>query len=159
MRLRAFHGLSRSRRRQRRGAVLLDVVLALAILALGAMVLMPLPRATIGPTELRAEAVRAAAALRKGRTAAISGRRAVDIAVDTRTGAMTVGGLTVNEVARGVTIGWVTSDLCPVKGGVRALRYLPDGRSCGAVLTLASGAARAEVRVDWLTGRADLSLP
>jgi general secretion pathway protein H len=145
------------RKRARRGVVLLDVILALAIIALGALVLVPIPRGEIGSAELRGEAMRVAAAFRQGRALALRNRGTVDISVDPRSGNVAYEGGADVAIRKGIELVWITSDQCPLSRGVRALRYLPDGRSCGGVLTLATRTAKIELRVDWLTGRVDMS--
>lgn len=149
--------LGARRRAARRGVVLLDVILAMAVIALGAFVLMPAPRGSIGTTELQAEAIRVAATFRQGRATALRSRKPVNIAVDPQRRTITSQSGSSVEVRQGVAMVWVTSDQCPISGGKRALRYLPDGRSCGGVLTLSAGGASVRLRVDWLTGRVDMS--
>lgn len=144
-------------RSRRRGVVMLDVILAMAVIALCALVLMPIPRGSIGANELRAEAIRVAAQFRKGRAMALRGRQPVDIVVDADASRVAFAGGETVAIRDGVRLLWVTSDQCPRIEGIRALRYLPDGRSCGGVLTLSAGALRYQLRVDWLTGRVEMS--
>ena len=146
-------------RRRRRGVVLLDVVLALAILSLAAMVLMPGPRAGPSPVDLRAEAARAAAIFRQGRAAAIRDGGHSDVVVDPSARSVRIAGAPLVRIRPGIDLNWVTSNLCPVVGGARALRFLADGRSCGGVLTLAGAGASVQLRIDWLTGRVEMSSP
>lgn len=147
-----------SSRRGRRGVVLLDVVLALAVLSLAALVLMPRPRAGLTDVELRAEATRVAAQFREGRASAIRNRAPADIFVDPRTGQVAAAGARHPlRLREGVALDWMTSSLCPTVSGLRALRFLPDGRSCGGVLTLSANGRSVQLRVDWLTGRVEMS--
>lgn len=139
-------------KQSRRGVILLDVVLALAVLSLAAFVLMPRPHANLTDIELRAEATRVAAQFRQGRAQAIRDRTVSDIVVDARRGR--VGSTSLRD---GVELEWVTSNLCPLVDGLRALRFLADGRSCGGVLTLSANRRSIELRVDWLTGRVEMS--
>lgn len=145
--------------RDRRGVVLLDVVLALAILSLAAMVLMPRPRAAPSPADLRAEAARAAAVFRQGRATAIRRGGHADVVVDAAARSIRTVGAPLVQIRPGIDLSWVTSNLCPVVDGARALRFLADGRSCGGVLTLAGAGASARLRIDWLTGRVEMSSP
>lgn len=133
------------------------MILALAVLALAAMAIMPKPRSGIAATELQAEAIRVAASFRQGRATALRSQRPVDIFVDPDTRSVTIAGGRAIEIRDGVGMVWETSDQCPQRGGVRALRYLSDGRSCGGVLTLSGGGGKVRLRVDWLTGRVDMS--
>ena len=147
-----------SSKRRRRGIVLLDVVLALAVLSLAAFVLMPRPRAGITDIELRAEATRVAAQFREGRAQAIRTRANADIVVDARQGLVGMAGAAgLVRLREEIELNWATSSLCPLVDGRRALRFLADGRSCGGVLTLSANGRAVELRVDWLTGRVETS--
>lgn len=148
---------ARGRKYRRRGVVLLDVILALAVLALAALALMPRPRSGVAATELQAEAIRVAASFRQGRATALRSQRPVDIFVDPDRRSVTIADGPSIAIRDGIDMVWVTSDQCPARGGVRALRYLSDGRSCGGVLTLSAGGGNVRLRVDWLTGRVDMS--
>lgn len=145
------------RRRGSRGVVLLDVVLAVAVLSLAALVLMPGPRAGVSTTDLRAEAARIAATFRQGRAAAIQNHGSADVLVDPAARTVALDGETATRVRDGIGLDWVTSNLCPMVRGTRALRFLSDGRSCGGVLTLTAAPGRMQLRVDWLTGRVEMS--
>lgn len=145
------------KRAARRGVVLLDVILAMAVIALGAFVLLPAPRGSVGVTELQAEAIRVAATFRQGRATALRSRKPINISVDPDRRLVSAQSGASVEIRQGIAMVWVTSDQCPLSGGKRALRYLPDGRSCGGVLTLSAGGASVRLRVDWLTGRVDMS--
>lgn len=145
------------RKSARRGVVLLDVILALAVIALAALVLMPQPRTGIAATELQAEAIKVAASFRQGRATALRNQRPVDIYVDPDRRRVSIADGPSIDIRDGVAMVWVTSDQCPQRGRLRALRYLSDGRSCGGVLTLSAGGGAVRLRVDWLTGRVDMS--
>ena len=138
--------------------MLLDAVLVLAIVALAAYVLLPAPLGTLSAGAMRAEAVQVAARFREARTAAMTGRAPVDVIVDTAAGTITGTGQPLN-IRRDLSLRWVSSDQCPLDRGRRALRFLPDGRSCGGVLTMSGSGHMAELRVDWLTGRVEMALP
>ncbi len=146
-----------NRRSTQRGVVLLDVVAALAVVALAAFVIMPRPRSSIGVAELSAEAVRVSGEFRKGRVTAISTGGVVDVTVDAGNHRIQVDGANPISIREEVVLDWVTSDQCPIRNGSRALRFLADGRSCGGVMTLSANGKEIELRVDWLTGRVEMS--
>ncbi|MCO4318905.1 hypothetical protein M8997_017065 [Phyllobacterium sp. 21LDTY02-6] len=139
-----------------RGVVLLDVVVALAIFALAASVLMPRPRSSAGAAELSAEAVRISGEFRKGRAKALTTGSVADVMVDTGNKLIQVDGANPISIRDVVAMNWVTSDRCPIRDGIRALRFLADGRSCGGVMTLSADGREIELRVDWLTGRVEM---
>ena len=139
--------------------VLLDVVLALAILALGALVLMPRPTSGVSASTLQAEAARAAAEFRRARAQALRLRGPVDVLVDPDRRRVQFDGSEPVELREGIHLVWITSSQCPIRNGRRALRYLADGRSCGGVMDLTGGRATVQLRIDWLTGRVEMSTP
>jgi general secretion pathway protein H len=143
-------------RKARRGIVLLDVVLALAVMALAAYVLMPVPTGSLSRNDVMAEAVRVGAVFRQGRTMAIRDRSPTDVVVDVMTGEIEGPGEIVS-VRQDIRLVWSTSSQCPLDRGRRALRFLPDGRSCGGVLSLSGSGHEALLRVDWLTGRVEMT--
>jgi general secretion pathway protein H len=148
-----------SRRQARRGIVLLDVVLALAVILLLALILVPVPRAQTGAVELRAEGARIASTFRKARAGAIRDGAPRDVLVDAFRRSVGLPGETPITLPGDVEMTWITSSLCPVRSGLQALRFLADGRSCGGVLTLASADNELQLKVDWLTGRVEMSMP
>lgn len=148
---------ARPGKRTQRGVVLLDIVAALAVIALVAFVLMPKPRSGTGAAELTAEGVRISAEIRKGRAKAIGSGGTVDVLVDADKRKVQVQGGAAITVRDGVDMRWVTSNQCPLRQGRRALRFLADGRSCGAVMTLSVKGRAIELRVDWLTGRVEMT--
>ncbi|WP_343313448.1 hypothetical protein AAIB41_11240 [Brucella sp. BE17] len=137
--------------------MLLDVIAALAIFALAAFVLMPRPHSRIGAAELSGEAVRISGEFRKARVKAVATRGVADVTVDPGSKRIQVIGDDPISIRNGVAINWVTSDQCPIQGGTRTLRFLADGRSCGGVMTLSASGRAIELRVDWFTGRVEMS--
>ncbi|MCU0830247.1 MAG: hypothetical protein MUC58_01800 [Rhizobiaceae bacterium] len=151
----------RGKRRPQAGVVLLDVVLALAVMALAALIMVPRPVGGISRADMRLAGSDIATLFRQGRAHAMATGETVDISVDARAGrvnaAFRTSGITLPS---GMSADWVASNVCPGSGGGRRdLRFLPDGRSCGAVLTLTGARLSAIIRVDWLTGRVDMDLP
>jgi len=140
-----------------RGVVLIDVIAALAIFALAAFVLMPRPNSRIGAAELSGEAVRISGEFRKARVKALTTGGIADVMVDPGSKRIQVNGANPISIRDGVTIDWVTSDQCPIQSGTRTLRFLADGRSCGGVMTLSANGRAIELRVDWFTGRVEMS--
>lgn len=149
--------VSTDRKAGQRGVVLLDVIAALAIFALAAFILMPRPPSGIGAAELSGEAVRISGEFRKARVKALTTGGVADVMVDPGNKRIQVDGANPISIRDGVAINWVTSNQCPMRGGTRALRFLADGRSCGGVMTLSAGGRAIDLRVDWFTGRVEMS--
>lgn len=147
---------ARRERFSRRGVVLLDLVLALAVIALAAYVLMPVPGGSLSQNDVKADAVRAAAIFRQARTEAIRSHASVDVLVDAMEGFVEGPGEPL-QVRDGIRLIWSTSSQCPLDAGRRALRFLPDGRSCGGVLAFTGAGYETRLRVDWLTGRVEMA--
>jgi len=140
-----------------RGVVLLDVIAALAIFALAAYILMPRPHSRIGAAELSGEAVRVSGEFRKARVQAMTTGDVADVMVDPGKRRIQVKGANPILLRDGVAIDWTTSDQCPIQSGTRTLRFLADGRSCGGVMKLSASGRAIELRVDWFTGRVEMS--
>lgn len=135
------------------GFSLLEVVCALAIIAMLAAVLLPrIPRGTSGP-RLEAYAVETASLLTADRNAAI--RRRIAIATE------------VNAMSRSIRSGasWreirVPDDVvfqallpqrCNQRPALSTISFFPSGMSCGGAVVLTRSGVGYEVRVNWLTG-------
>ena len=133
------------------GYALLELVLALAVMGLVAAVALPRAARAPGTIELRATAEQIAALLRSDRNTAIRERRDVLAQVDVENGAIASGSL--NQVLRipaGVRIEFLQSSR-EVGGDDGGIRFLPDGRSSGGVVTIARDDTAYSISVNWLT--------
>lgn len=147
-------------RRATRGVILLDLVIAVALLSLLMLMVLPsLPRQT-SASRLGAYAAEVAAVLRADRSAASRSGREVGTRVDVA-GRKIMGGASSRAVAlpNDVTLDLVASDSCRTALNELAVIFAPDGRSCGAVVTLASGRLAWRIRINWLTGFIDVVPP
>jgi general secretion pathway protein H len=148
------------KRPARRGVILLDVVLALAVLALAALVLVPRPTSGVSRSDLHVAGAEIAALIRHARARSVAGGLETDVLFNRRAGEVSSGFSDAKvTLPQGAMLEFVASSLCPVIEGERALRFLADGRSCGGVLTLGTRQLAAVIRVDWMTGRVDMDLP
>ena len=108
----------------------------------------------VSTSELRATARQLAAGLRLARSEAVSERRETFLVVD-------VAGkrFKVDREAREhalpskVDLKLFTAQNDLVSENVGSIRFYPDGGSNGGRITVASGARKFDVDVDWLTGR------
>lgn len=151
---------SKARRADARGIVLLDVVIAMAVIALLLLLILPtLPHETT-PSRLAAYAAEVAAILKSDRSSAERGGREVGTRVDIA-GKRIVsgGGRQAVNLPRDVALDLVASDTCRSPRGDFAVVFAADGRSCGAVITLAKGGRDWRIRVNWLTGYIDVVAP
>jgi general secretion pathway protein H len=132
----------------------------MALLSL--LMLLVLPNLSHGTTASRLGAYveDVAALLKTDRSAAARTGHEVATSVDVagRRVASGASGRTVS-LPNDVTLDLVASDNCQLQPGQFAVIFAADGRSCGAVLSLASGTLLWRIRINWLTGFIDVVPP
>jgi Tfp pilus assembly protein FimT len=141
------------------GVVLLDVVLALAIVLMAARIAWPLLPTTTSPARLTAWSHEVAALIEFDRVTAARRGRPVVTRIDVRDRRF-VGGANgqVVKLPRDVTLDIVTTADCTLDGDRFALGFAPDGRSCGMAAALRGPAGVAvQVTVNWLTGLVEVT--
>jgi general secretion pathway protein H len=137
--------------------MLLEMVCAVAMVALLAAILLPrIPRGTSRP-RLEAYAVEAAALLKADRNAAIQRRGAVAAEVDAvgRTLRSGSSGRAV-RVPDDVVFDALLPDRCDGRPALSAISFFATGMSCGGTIRLTRLGNWFEVRVNWLTGGIDI---
>jgi len=142
------------------GFSLLEVVCALAILALVASVLVPaMPRGT-SRTMFEAHALQTAALLKQDRLTAM--QRGVNVAtiVNAAQGAI-ISGASGNAVRlpRDVALSAVLAQTCRGAAAGSTIQFFPSGMSCGGTIVLSRLGFVLEVRVNWLTGGVEIVSP
>jgi general secretion pathway protein H len=145
------------RRGRSAGFALYELILALAVLGLVAAVVFPRLIRPPGPAELRAKALEVAALLRSDRNAALREQREILSRIDLTRNAVVSGtrGYAV-EIPRGVATKLVQSSReVRLDGG--GIRFLPNGRSSGGVLSIRRGEVGYQVSVNWLTSSVSVS--
>ncbi len=142
------------------GIILLDVVIAMAIASLLILLVLPtLPHETTS-SRLRAYAAEVGAVLKSDRTAAATTNREVATRIDVNRRVVTSGsGKNVIALPQDVTLDVIASGICPSDDGQFAISFSPDGRSCGAVISLAKDGRDWRIRINWLTGLVDVVAP
>lgn len=136
------------------GVTLLELLIVIALMAIIAALVVPMFGGPVSTSELRATARQLAAGLRLARSEAVSERRETFLVID-------VAGkrFKVDREAREhalpskVDLKLFTAQNDLVSENVGSIRFYPDGGSNGGRITVASGARKFDVDVDWLTGR------
>ena len=136
------------------GFTLLELLIVIALMGIIAALVVPMFGGPVSTSELRATARQLAAGLRLARSEAVSERRETFLVVD-------VAGkrFKVDREAREhalpskVDLKLFTAQSDLVSQNVGSIRFYPDGGSNGGRITVASGARKFDVDVDWLTGR------
>ena len=142
------------------GIVLLDIVIAMAVLALLVFLVMPtLPRHTTA-SRLEAYAAEVAALLKTDRSAAARSGREIVSRVDIAARRIASGsGPRSITLPADITLDLIASGSCMTQAGQFGVIFAPDGRSCGAVISLAKDGRNWRIRVNWLTGFIDVVAP
>lgn len=129
----------------------------LVVLGLAAVLL-----ATRGPQrsatlDLRAAVSEVAQTLRLARTRAIAGNRAVAVTFDAAARSVRLDGAQARVLPPGVGLA-VTATLGETAGErLAAIRFAPDGSANGGRVNLQGYGRRAQISVDWLTGRVSIA--
>jgi general secretion pathway protein H len=149
---RATSSAGELRRDGNQGFALYELILVLAILAMVAGVIYPRAVRDPGPAEVRAAAENIAAILRSDRNAALRQRHAVVSRVDVETGVIRAGASDgVVAVPGGVKMEFVQSSRELGGSDGSGIRFRPNGRSSGGVLTLSRDDFAYRISVNWLT--------
>jgi general secretion pathway protein H len=139
------------------GFTLVEVVCALAIIALlAALVLPAIPRAT-SRARLEAYALEAATLLSADRNAAI--RRRSEVATVLDAGARSIhsgAGADRIQLPSDVAFDALLAQTCNGRKAGATIEFFPNGMSCGGTIELRRGDAGFQVRVNWLTGGAEV---
>lgn len=133
-----------------RGFALYELILALAILGMVAVVVVPRLARAPGPVEIRTAASEIAALFRIDRNLALRTGRPVISKVDVEHGTILGGSGEVVQIPRGIAFTFVRSSREGGEDG-GGIRFLPDGRSSGGVLTLSRENFSYRISVNWLT--------
>jgi general secretion pathway protein H len=143
--------------RRAAGFTLIEVVCVLAIIALlAALVLPAIPRATPN-ARLEAYALEVAALLTADRNASIRRHLEVVTALDASAGAIRSGaGAGRIQLPRDVAFDALLADTCEGRKVGATIVFFPSGMSCGGTIQLRRGSVGFQVRVNWLTGGAEV---
>jgi general secretion pathway protein H len=137
--------------------MLLEMVCAVAMVALLAAILLPrIPRGTSRP-RLEAYAVETAALLKADRNTALQRRLAVATEVDAVGRTLRSGSsVRVLRVPDDVVFEALLPERCDGRPALSAISFFASGMSCGGTVRLTRLGNWFEVRVNWLTGGVDI---
>jgi general secretion pathway protein H len=143
--------------RQAAGFTLIEVVCVLAIIALLASLVLPaIPRAT-SRARLEAYALEAAALLTADRSAAIRRRTEIATALDAKARTIRSGSNAGRiQLPRDVDFNALLAQTCNGRKAGATIGFFPSGMSCGGTIQLRRGNVGYQVRVNWLTGGAEV---
>lgn len=137
-----------------RGVTLLELLIVLAIMAIVAGFMIPMFGGPISTSELRSAARELAAGLRLAQSEAVSQRRQTFLVLDVAGKRFKVDReAREHALSSKVDLKLFTAQNDLVSENVGSIRFYPDGGSNGGRITVASGARKFDVDVDWLTGR------
>lgn len=139
------------------GFTLLEVVCVLAITAMLAAIVLPaIPRGTSLP-QINSYALQAAALLNADHAAAQWQHREIATVVDAPSRIIQSGATgRVLRIPSDVNVQALLASRCNNRSAGATIRYLPSGLSCGGTLALTRSGTGFQVRVNWLTGMADV---
>lgn len=139
------------------GFTLLEVVCVLAIvLMLAALALPAIPRATSLP-RLEGYALETAALLNADHDAAQRSNREIATQIDAPARIIRSGASgRVVQFPSDVSVQALLAGRCEDRAAGATIRYLASGMSCGGVIALTRLGVGYQVRVNWLTGVADI---
>lgn len=139
----------RRRRSLQTGFSLLELLVALTILAL-VMSVVSVSASRRSPSfEIQRLSGEAAGLLREARLTAQSTGRPVRIVFDTETRELSRAGRDPLAIPEGINASLVSA----ASAGPSAIVFFPDGASSGGVLTLEGAGRKETITVDWLTSR------
>ena len=137
-----------------RGFTLIELLVVLAVLTLVIAVAAPFFANALPGIELKGAARDVAAGLRSARGQAVRNNREAAFTLDVAARRFAVSGRDqVRELPDELDISFVTARSERLDETTGVIRFFPDGSSTGGRVSLARGARKYHVDVDWLTGR------
>lgn len=136
------------------GLTLLELLIVIALMAIVAGMVIPMFGEPVSTSELRSSARQLAAGLRLARSEALSERRETFLVIDVAGKRFKVDrDAQAHSLPAKIELKLYTAQNDLVSDSVGSIRFFPDGGSNGGRITVASGARKFDVDVDWLTGR------
>ena len=143
------------------GFAMLDLLIALSVLALLMLVALPALVPGTSPGRQEAYAAEIAALLKSDRAAAAQTGRLVGTRIDVALRRIAAGGGRQREVVlpADLVLDVTSGKSCGRDRESFVIAFEADGRSCGAVIKVAKGERAWRIRVNWLTGYVDVAGP
>ena len=139
------------------GFTLLEMVCAIAIIAIIAAVLLPIVPRNTSRARLQAYALETATLLKSDRNAAIRARADVSTLVDAPSRAIRSGATSQTiRIPDDVRFDALLPQTCQQRAVLSTISFFADGMSCGGTIALARLDIAYEIRVNWLTGRIEI---
>jgi general secretion pathway protein H len=139
------------------GFSLLEMVCAMALIAILAAVLLPIAPRQTSRARLQAYALETATLLKSDRNAAIRAGADVATLVDAPSRAIRSGATSQTiRIPDDVRFDALLPRTCQQRAVLSTISFFADGMSCGGAITLARLDMAYEIRVNWLTGRIEI---
>jgi general secretion pathway protein H len=139
------------------GFSLLEMVCAMALIAILAAVLLPIAPRQTSRARLQAYALETATLLKSDRNAAIRVGADVSTLVDAPSRAIRSGATSQTiRIPDDVRFDALLPRTCQQRAVLSTISFFADGMSCGGAITLARLDMAYEIRVNWLTGRIEI---
>jgi general secretion pathway protein H len=139
------------------GFTLLEMVCAIALIAILAAVLLPIGPRHTSRARLQAYALETATLLKSDRNAAIRARADVSTLVDAPSRAIRSGATSQTiRIPDDVRFDALLPQTCQQRAVLSTISFFADGMSCGGTIALARLDMAYEIRVNWLTGRIEI---
>jgi general secretion pathway protein H len=135
------------------GMTLLELIIALALIAVLAVSAAPMLGKGMGTIDQRAAAQRVTATLKHARNVAVSQRIEAAVTFNIKTLVVTAPDVAPYTLPKGVALDITTIEKEKVDDDTAGIRFYPDGGSTGGRVTLKKGDRTLRIDVDWLTGR------
>ena len=139
------------------GFTLLEMVCAIALIAIIAAVLLPIAPRHTSRARLQAYALETATLLKSDRNAAIRAGADVSTLVDAPSRAIRSGATSQTiRIPDDVRFDALLPRTCQQRAVAATINFFADGMSCGGTIALARLDMAYEIRVNWLTGRIEI---
>ena len=139
------------------GFSLMEMVCAMALIAILATVLLPMAPRQTSRARLQAYALETATLLKSDRNAAIRAGADVSTLVDAPSRAIRSGATSQTiRIPDDVRFDALLPRTCQQRAVLSTISFFADGMSCGGAITLARLDMTYEIRVNWLTGRIEI---